>query len=106
MTKPREGERQATPAEIAAASDPDAFLAVHVVAALAGVSAWTVHEWVKAGVFPRPLWLGAQTKRWRAGDVRAWLQARAAQAASSSGAGSFAATGAPSAGASFSSESR
>lgn len=64
-----------TAEEIGAAADPDALLEKYVVAALIGVSYRTIERWAHEGRFPAPIYLNAQTKRWRAGQVRQWLQA-------------------------------
>lgn len=77
-----------TAEELAAAQDPDALLPARVVASLLGISARSVTRWVDSVGFPAPVHLNVHTKRWRAGDVRAWLRARASQAASGSASGS------------------
>lgn len=67
-----------TPEELAAAQDPDALLPARVVASLLGISARSVDRWVESVGFPAPIHLNVHTKRWRAGEVRAWLRARSA----------------------------
>jgi predicted DNA-binding transcriptional regulator AlpA len=42
-----------------------------------GVSPWTVDRWVKAGTFPRPIFVSDRAPaRWRVVDVAAWLDRR------------------------------
>ncbi len=64
-----------TPEELGAAADPDALLEKYVVAALVGVSYRTIERWTHEGRFPAPIYLNPQMKRWRARQVRQWLQA-------------------------------
>jgi prophage regulatory protein len=71
----RDGQRP-TPAALADV----AFLDIGDVCAAARMSASWVHEEVRAGRFPQPLRFGPRCTRWRSGDVRAWLVARAAAA--------------------------
>lgn len=97
-----------TPDEVAAASDPDALLAPRVTAALTGLSVYTLERWARVGRFPAAIHLTPLLKRWRAGDVRLWLQGQwplTPQAANSSGVES-AAVGADSIASNVSSESR
>lgn len=70
--------RHITPQDISAAQDPDALLTVHTVAALTGFTVATVRERAREGKFPKPLRMGTRTVRWRARDVREWLQAQGA----------------------------
>lgn len=70
--------RKATPEEIASAGDPDAMIAVHIVAALIGLGPLTIRRMVKRGTFPEPHAWNRKTVRWRAGDVRDWLKTQAA----------------------------
>jgi predicted DNA-binding transcriptional regulator AlpA len=69
--------RKATPAAIAAASDPDALISMAVVMALTGLGESTIRKRVKKGTFPAPSHLSLRLIRWRAGDVRDWLKANA-----------------------------
>jgi prophage regulatory protein len=71
----RDGQRP-TPSALADV----AFLDIGDVCAAARMSASWVHEEVRAGRFPQPLRFGPRCTRWRSGDVRAWLVARAAAA--------------------------
>jgi len=41
-----------------------------------GIAPSTVWAWVKAGTFPKPIKLSANTTAWNAADVDAWAQAR------------------------------
>lgn len=68
----------ATPEEIAAAADPDALLSVRVVAALVGLHVRSLERRWRQGLFPPPVYLSPQLKRWRAGAVRQWLRDQAA----------------------------
>lgn len=97
-----------TPDEVAAANDPDALLAPRVTAALTGLSPLTLDRWSKAGRFPAPIYLTPLLKRYRAGQVRLWLQGHwplVPQAASSIGV-SETITGADAMDSTVSSESR
>jgi predicted DNA-binding transcriptional regulator AlpA len=40
------------------------------------VSLRTIERRVKAGVFPTPIFISKQTRRWRRGDIEDWLKAR------------------------------
>lgn len=42
------------------------------------VSSATWWRWVKAGKAPKPVKLGEKVTAWRVGDLRAWMQSRAA----------------------------
>ncbi len=44
-----------------------------------GVAPSTIWAWVKAGTFPKPIKLSANTTAWPAADVDAWAQARIAE---------------------------
>lgn len=54
-----------------------ALLNMRDVCALARVSRTWVEERVAAGQFPQPLRFGVRCLRWRAADVRAWLEEHA-----------------------------
>ncbi len=43
-----------------------------------GVAPSTIWSWVKAGVFPKPIKLAANTTVWNSVDVEAWAQSRIA----------------------------
>jgi len=36
------------------------------------ISPWTLDRKIRRGEFPKPLWLGATTPRWRLSEVEAW----------------------------------
>ena len=80
MTHKISGTR-ALPQPLDAANDPDALLRMATVCALTGLSPATIFRKTAAGAFPAPIRDGARCTRWRAGSVRAWLQARAKGAA-------------------------
>lgn len=44
-----------------------------------GVAPSTIWAWVKAGTFPKPIKLSANTTAWEAQAVDAWAQARIAE---------------------------
>lgn len=43
-----------------------------------GIAPSTVWAWVKAGTFPKPIKLSANTTAWNAADVDAWARSRIA----------------------------
>jgi prophage regulatory protein len=47
---------------------------------LTGLSRTTLYEWMKRGVFPRPVALGARLVGWRASDIAEWLAERQTKA--------------------------
>ncbi len=59
--------------------DPLRMLRVTEVAALLQLHPMTIWDWTKHGKFPRPLRLGPQTVVWKASEVQAWLDAKAAE---------------------------
>jgi prophage regulatory protein len=61
---------------------PDALLKVQTVCAATGLSSATIFRKTAAGAFPAPVRLGARCTRWKSGDVRSWLAAQTATAAS------------------------
>lgn len=67
--------RGLAPQHVSAAQDPDALLTVHTVATLTGFAEDTIREWGRDGHrgFPAPIHIGRYV-RWRAGDVREWMQ--------------------------------
>ena len=58
---------------------PDALLRIRTVIHAIGISAPTVYRKLAAGEFPQPVRLGARCTRWRAADIRAWIQAQGLQ---------------------------
>lgn len=46
------------------------------VLALVGAARPTLYQWIKRGLFPRPLKLSEQMVAWREADVRDWLSSR------------------------------
>lgn len=70
--------RVPTPAEMAAALDPDALISIEVVAALTSLAPVTLRRMVRDGLFPEPVHINQRVVRWVAGDVRRWLKAQAA----------------------------
>ena len=40
-----------------------------------GVSTKTIHKWLKAGIFPRPLRVG-KVWRWKPEEIEAWMRER------------------------------
>lgn len=36
------------------------------------ISPWTLQRKIKAGQFPKPIWVGSATPRWRLAEVLAW----------------------------------
>lgn len=55
----------------------EALLRKATVAALTGLSGTSVDRKTAAGQFPKPIKMGARCTRWRALDVRLWLEQRA-----------------------------
>jgi prophage regulatory protein len=64
------------PQSTATAQDPDALLKSATTVEIAGLSLSTINRKVRNGTFPAPVKLGKRCTRWKAGDVRAWLQAQ------------------------------
>ena len=60
------------------ASPDDALVKGSTVTAVTSLSDSTLERQVIGGTFPDPLKFGTRCKRWRVGDVRAWLAAQAA----------------------------
>lgn len=54
----------------------DALLKMRTVNQTVGMSASTVYRGVAAGTFPQPVRMGRRCTRWRAADIRAWIQAQ------------------------------
>jgi len=60
------------------ASSDDGLTKGDAVCVVTTLSESTRDRQVLAGAFPKPLKFGSRCKRWRVGDVRAWLAAQAA----------------------------
>ncbi len=54
----------------------DALLRIATVTQATGLSSATIYRKLAAGAFPAPIRLGARCTRWKAADVRAWIQAQ------------------------------
>jgi len=54
----------------------DALLRLRTVSQATGLSNATVYRKLAAGEFPKPVRLGCRCTRWKAADVRAWIQAQ------------------------------
>lgn len=54
----------------------DALLKIQTVGQGTGMSSATIYRKVAAGEFPQPVRLGKRCTRWKAADVRAWIQAQ------------------------------
>jgi len=55
-----------------------AIIRLPEVKRLIGLGRSSIYQMMKDGTFPRSVSLGTRAIGWRAGDVRAWLQARVA----------------------------
>jgi len=58
------------------AHDDDTMIDKHEVLRLTGISESTLKRWVKRGVFPSPIEIGAHINRWLARDVKQWISDR------------------------------
>lgn len=58
-------------------SIPEAQLTIETVCTVTGRCRSSIYAMVKAGEFPKPRSWGSRCSRWQAGEVRAWLTARA-----------------------------
>lgn len=76
-TTVRRRKRRPQQQDVSAAQDPDALLFMETVQTLTTMAPSTVRAAVRAGRFPKPIALGPRSTRWRAGDIRDYLQARA-----------------------------
>jgi len=66
-----------TPAQsVTTAQNPDALLKVRTTSELVGLSKAQIYRLAREKKFPAPVKLGKRCTRWKAGDVRAWLQAQ------------------------------
>ena len=54
----------------------DALLRIQTVVQATGLSDATIYRKLAAGQFPEPVRLGARCTRWKAADLRAWIQAQ------------------------------
>lgn len=54
----------------------DALLRIKTVADATGLSSASIYRKLKIGQFPAPIRMGARCTRWKAADVRAWIQAQ------------------------------
>lgn len=70
----RGNDRNAQPLD--AVRLPDALLRIQTVAQATGLSSATLYRKVAAREFPQPIRLGQRCTRWKAADVRAWIQAQ------------------------------
>jgi prophage regulatory protein len=60
-----------------AASNPEALLLMESVEALTGMCRSLIYAKESAGLFPPAIRIGTRFTRWRAGDVKAFLDAQA-----------------------------
>lgn len=77
-TRPR-GPRAKQPIEVA--SNPSAWLNIETIRAITGMCKTKIYAELKAGKFVQPIRRGARCTRWRAGEVMAWMDAQANEAA-------------------------
>jgi prophage regulatory protein len=68
------GDRTAQP--LHALQLADALLRIKTVEHATGLSGATIYRKVRDGDFPSPVRMGARCTRWKAADVRAWIQAQ------------------------------
>lgn len=54
----------------------DALLRIQTVVQAVGLSEPTIYRKLAVGEFPMPVRLGKRCTRWKAADVRAWIQAQ------------------------------
>ncbi|TDP63005.1 helix-turn-helix transcriptional regulator [Roseateles toxinivorans] len=54
----------------------DALLRIQTVAQATGLSDATIYRKLAAGEFPEPIRLGKRCTRWKAADVRTWIQSQ------------------------------
>ena len=60
--------------EIVAQKEPFKFLKTKDLVGLLGVSNMTIHNWVKAGKFPKPIRFGARTYAWEQSVVTEYIK--------------------------------
>ncbi len=65
-----------TPQSLQALQIADALLRIQTVVHATGLSTATIYRKVALGEFPTPVRLGRRCTRWKAADVRAWIQAQ------------------------------
>lgn len=54
---------------------PPALMRKAEVAQALGISIWTVERWLKAGQFPKPIFVSdGAPARWRTRDVELWIE--------------------------------
>lgn len=66
--------RTARPLDLAAFAHDEALLDARAVQALVACGRTTLWRRVGSGDFPEPIRMGTRCTRWRAADVRAWLE--------------------------------
>lgn len=71
MEQPSRGSQRLDAIQLA-----DALLRIQTVRQATGLSDATIYRKLKAGEFPEPVRLGTRCTRWKAADVRAWIQAQ------------------------------
>ena len=59
-------------------SNPDQMLRDKELGKLLGTHPVTLWRWARNGKMPRPIKISDGTARWRAGDVKKWLDAKQA----------------------------
>ena len=55
-------------------AEPTALLPCTVVMSVLGISKNTVYRWTREGRLPAPLKIGPNSTRWRAADIRAYVE--------------------------------
>ena len=70
--------RRSSQQPIDALALPDALLRIGTVSTVTGLSASSIFRKTAKGDFPARIRMGTRCTRWRAGDVRAWLECMAA----------------------------
>ena len=77
--KPRTAHKPHATQPVAVTENPDALLRINTVAGLAGIGISTVYHLARHDAsFPKLIKHGTRCTRIRAGDLTAWLKARAA----------------------------
>jgi prophage regulatory protein len=56
--------------------EPDTFLRLPEVQRRTGLRRAHLYKLARAGVFPRPLKIGARASAWRASEIEMWIAAR------------------------------
>lgn len=74
-TEPTRGNDR-NPQSLDAVQLPDALLRIKTVAQATGLSEATIYRKLAAKEFCEPVRLGMRCTRWKAADVRAWIQAQ------------------------------